>query len=387
MTAKPLFIKQVTRIPETGPPETLTFQRGINVIVGAPNTGKTKWLAMIDFVLGDRSKVEEALSQDLAKKYSSIQVVTEIAGQEVIFERHWKRRGARGKIFIKDQSLSDDKFSTFMLEQLGMPVVSFPKGNPQEARNWSDLSWRMVLRHIYRQERFWNDIADKQPESEQRAALYLLLGIAGWLYSEEYEQITAKRRERQQLVQARREFLLIFQSIYTRVLEDQGLSVAATKESISAAIDRVEESTSQITLQRGEIIDELLSDIETRHLIDPAPKTSLADLSHGWQQLQLRRAANDKHLEQAERRIGELREYQDTIDLELARLERARVAGNVLTDLRVTNCPVCDQQLGRRDTAEGSCFLCLQPWSGPDADFIRQERFSFEEDQLQRVAE
>src|SRR3954454_3339396 len=141
----------------------------------------------------------------------------------MVLERNWKKRGGKGKIWINGESIDAALFSSFMLEQLNMPVIKFPKGNPQEERNWSELSWRMILRHIYRQERFWGDIADKQPPSEQRAALFLLLGVAERLYSPEFEELVIKRGERQKLVQERSAFVELFNSIYTRILEDEGI--------------------------------------------------------------------------------------------------------------------------------------------------------------------
>ena len=54
-----------------------------------------------------------------------------------------------------------------MLDRLNIPVIKFPKGNPQDEKSWLELSWRNLLRHIYRQERLWQDIADKQHDSDE----------------------------------------------------------------------------------------------------------------------------------------------------------------------------------------------------------------------------
>ena len=47
-----LTIHKVTRLPQTDPSDELTFSQGVNVLVGVPNTGKSKWLRMLDFILG-----------------------------------------------------------------------------------------------------------------------------------------------------------------------------------------------------------------------------------------------------------------------------------------------------------------------------------------------
>ena len=83
-----------------------------------------------------------------------------------VVERRWKEPGAKSKIFVNEQGMTGDGFSEFILDELRIPKLHFPKGDPYGARTWPALSWRMLLRHIYRRELFWSDLADRQPESE-----------------------------------------------------------------------------------------------------------------------------------------------------------------------------------------------------------------------------
>lgn len=53
MSAPFLSISSLERHLATGNVETLTFETGVNVFVGRPNTGKTKWLQTLDYLLGD----------------------------------------------------------------------------------------------------------------------------------------------------------------------------------------------------------------------------------------------------------------------------------------------------------------------------------------------
>ena len=48
-----LSISRLERRLSIGNTEELTFVPGVNVLVGRPNTGKTKWLQTLDFLLGD----------------------------------------------------------------------------------------------------------------------------------------------------------------------------------------------------------------------------------------------------------------------------------------------------------------------------------------------
>jgi hypothetical protein len=53
MTTAFLSISRLERRFATGNVEELSFEPGVNVLVGRPNTGKTKWLQTLDFLLGD----------------------------------------------------------------------------------------------------------------------------------------------------------------------------------------------------------------------------------------------------------------------------------------------------------------------------------------------
>jgi hypothetical protein len=40
----------------TGNSEELAFEVGVNLLVGRPNTGKTRWLQTLDYLLGDQGE-------------------------------------------------------------------------------------------------------------------------------------------------------------------------------------------------------------------------------------------------------------------------------------------------------------------------------------------
>ena len=88
-------IEQLERVTAEGKTERLPFAPGLNTLVGRPNTGKTVWLTMLDYVLGDRSPIEHALFADLANKYSIIRAVLRLeGGVETVIERRWKEPGS-----------------------------------------------------------------------------------------------------------------------------------------------------------------------------------------------------------------------------------------------------------------------------------------------------
>ena len=61
--AKTLIIRELSRCPEHGSEDRLHLVPGVNLIVGAPNTGKTQWMKMLDFLLGDDGKPEELFGE------------------------------------------------------------------------------------------------------------------------------------------------------------------------------------------------------------------------------------------------------------------------------------------------------------------------------------
>src|ERR1700758_4377152 len=100
-----LIIKKITRTTNDGVKEFLEFTSGVNVLEGNPNAGKTVWMNMIDFLLGDTSPVEEAIgnedsqAQKLFDKYVSIEGIIQIDDKEITLERRWQEPGLKSKIF------------------------------------------------------------------------------------------------------------------------------------------------------------------------------------------------------------------------------------------------------------------------------------------------
>ena len=77
-----------------------------------------------------------------------------------------------------------------------------------------------------------------------------------------------------------------------------------------------------------------------------------------------------------------LSRYARSVDDELARLQRAQLAGQVLAPLRVTHCPVCDQTVSNSRGSEDSCYLCCQRYDQLARDGGGTQRIEFELEQL-----
>ena len=64
MTASAVRIERLERVTASGHTEQLQFEEGLNVLVGRPNTGKTVWLTMLDYAMGDRGAIESSLPKN-----------------------------------------------------------------------------------------------------------------------------------------------------------------------------------------------------------------------------------------------------------------------------------------------------------------------------------
>ena len=81
MSSKTLTISRLARHPRFSSSDELVFEKGVNLLLGDKDAGKTKWLQMLDFLLGDTSKPQDAFGDELAQKYTSIKAEISI-GEE-----------------------------------------------------------------------------------------------------------------------------------------------------------------------------------------------------------------------------------------------------------------------------------------------------------------
>jgi hypothetical protein len=366
MTTKTLIIKQLSRSPKTGDSDELNFEPGVNVLVGQPNTGKTQWLRMFNFLMGDRdSNPANAFDENLVNKYDSVKGVFIVGDEEIILERRWKQAGNKGKVFVDGMPIPADNFSSYLLPRLEIPTVHYPQGNPLSLRTWPELSWQSLLRHIYRRQTSWGELVNKQPEVDQHACILLFLGIAEYLFSSEYEQLAEKQKEiyRQQV--RKEEFVGTLNQISRELLNEQHLD---------AEVD-------SLLNQRTALLHSLQENI----LQESSPEQMVAfeQLSDRWSRLQASRSEVSLQIQSTQARLKDLEDYSTKIRDELSRIERARSAGQVFRDLRVTHCPVCEQPVDSKNMSLDHCYLCGQPTDlNLNEGSASEQRLDFEIEQL-----
>ena len=125
MTSNKMFIRELKRVDNDGNQETLEFTTGINLIIGDPNTGKTKWMQMLDYLMGGDSTAEKTFGEALARKYTSIEGIFSISGMDYHIYRTWKKYGFKTKMLINDVELPVSDFSHFVHALLWFPESSW----------------------------------------------------------------------------------------------------------------------------------------------------------------------------------------------------------------------------------------------------------------------
>jgi predicted nucleic acid-binding Zn-ribbon protein len=364
MGVKTLIIKKLWRLPSSVSEDEIIFDRGVNVLVGEKDTGKTVWLRMLDFLLGSDKKAKDALDSKIEDKYDSISALIEIGDEEVSIERRWKEKGSARKIFVNDEPIPHEEFSENFLKRLNIPILHFPKGDPFSEKTWPQLSFRTLLRHIYRREEFWHEFADKQYESEQHASLSLFLGIADKLFPPEYEDLIRKQKRVAVLQEMKDQFINMLQEVSKELVVSKDLSVGFTGESIDSAKKRLNKQIEELYGKREDVLEELKKETLKEYVEHPSGlrKDEVDKIGERIVQLRQQKEQLKLNLAELEKRLAELRGYYQIVENEEARMKRAQRAGDILGQLKTTCCPVCDQNVDDIIADAEVCYLCSRPY-------------------------
>jgi len=375
-----LSLGRLERRLSTGDKEDLRFERGVNLLVGRPNTGKTKWLQTLDYLLGDpgENPFEGAKEEGLAEKYDAASAELLIGEERLWIERRWREPGAKFKVFVDGEGMAARDFQQFLLRKLGIPLLNFPKGSPMSGQTWPELSFRMLLRHIYRQQRFWGGIADQQPEGEQHACLLQFLGIAERLFTEEYGQLVKLKMETERLKARRDQYGQTLDELARDVLSEPGLSMGANVTTVRDAEGRLAREIEALRHRRVGLISGARD-----KAISPQNRGHVDRLGQERATLVVALAELRCGVKATAGRLDEVRRYRTDLGAELDRMTRAEDAGAALADLRITHCPACDEPVANAAADPGHCFLCHQVL--PDEPLVEElgaVRLRFERDRL-----
>lgn len=372
-----LIIKVVERVTAGGEREQLTLQPGLNLIIGPSNSGKTRWIQMIDFLFGKDRSARAFFGDDIADKYVSVSAVVSLNGKDHKLERQWGSTEVSGVVFVDGKPVDAKHLSEFFLKGLSIPVLRFPRSRALADFAWVELGWRVLLRHIYRQEKYWADIADRQPPPEQHAAILQFLGLARSVFSRDAERYNELKRELLQAAARKAEFESIINEIAEGILADYHSNAGITEDLLDVVIAKLKQEMALLVENRTATLEQAVASQPK----DGATSLSVVDVELGARRLELvsKIEMTAKEHETLFARVQRLEQTQATFEQELERLERARAAGDILVDLKVTHCPACDQKLHSTvERVDGKCYCCKQDYDYPSSG----QRLSFEASQL-----
>jgi outer membrane murein-binding lipoprotein Lpp len=376
MSAKTILVKSVCRETASGAGDSLDLKPGVNVIVGVKDTGKSAWLQTISYLLGDTDSTEKGLKPEIAAKFDSATLQMTVGGEEIAVQRRWKEHGAKHKVFANTAGMSSADFGEYIQKKLDIPTVHFPKGSPYSGFTWPLLSWRMLFRHIYREERFWGDLADKQPEKEQHACILQFLGVADKMYPKELGEKVDEQQNLLKLQARKEQFESVLQQAAKDLIPDPAINTAPTLDAIDQGVGRLRAEVERLRLRRQAVLAEAVAARPPQPLADTALAERRVELS-------VKREKEWAEFEKIGGRLQELRSYYESVKAELSRLKRADTASDLFAGLRVTQCPVCDRKV---TFSKGpNCYLCQQPLAAqPDDEHSgAKKRLAFEIEQLE----
>ena len=374
--SRQMIIREVIREPGTSV-DRLEFKRGVNVLYGPPNTGKTRWLEMIDYVFGETDKAEDKLGEDIYNKYISMSVTVEIAGEKFILNRRWKERGAKTKVYVNDEPYDTTDFQSFLLEQLKIPEVRYPQGNPYGSRSWSTLRFRSLYRHMYRRQKLWDEFADKQPISEQHACIAQFLGLADKLFSDSYAELVLKQKTIHELESQRENYLNILSEISNDIIGVNIEGISLTPKGIGKATQEIKDKQNKIKAERDNLMQSVLKESTER---SGADEKLTKQLSQELVDLRAKREDITARFNANNRRHSEVCNFRNLANAELDRLKRVKTSSEVLSPIRISHCPACEKEV-KTKISIGTCHLC-----GQDVDNLEapnERRLDFEIEQLE----
>jgi hypothetical protein len=372
-----LIIEQIARTTSGGQIEAIQFKEGVNAIVGPQNTGKSTWLRMLDFLMGESESASANFDEVLVQKYRAVSSVMRFGSEVIELERQWSDDGSRSHMKLNGDRINADEVQELFLERLSIPRLRYPQGNILGSdRTWPTLGWRSLLRHIYRRQNYWSDLVPDQPDSEQHACMLQFLGLAEHLFSSDLSMLTDKRKRLSELETRRKYFSELMHQLLPDLMDNPDLSEGITADAIERAVGRTEAELDQLVERRSVLIAEVRDQSHS-------PQGQLGAILEERSVALHRKERARGELAAISDRVAELEEYDRGLKREALRLERADAAADVLEDIKITHCPACDQSVESRSLEPHHCFLCGQTTLSPElTGDAPARRLRFEREQI-----
>ncbi len=230
--------------------------------------------------------------------------------------------------------------------------LTIPLGLGQATRNVT-LTFRALLRHIYRRADSWTTWAHREEEYLRRAVLAFFLGVAESVYSAQAVRMTQVTLKQQQLEERRRELRQVLDTVVATVAEGYGETGRTSLDTLGKTIGEVQTQIDQTSALR----QQLLTEMRGRPGYDRDLDASLALLNSDLAKLQ-------SDIEEAQATLEHERRQFTALTGDIARLGRAQIANERLSSILVTQCPACLQSIeppSINTSSSLTCYVCYQP--------------------------
>lgn len=185
-----------------------------------------------------------------------------------------------------------------------------------------------------------------------------------------------KRKELIRLQAQKDQFQDVLDQITKRLLPVGEKSITfITADSLKERINELREQSKVLLAQRQGVIANgvkvALEDVKPDITLEIKLTESRAQLIQELESLaETRKKEADK--------LNRFNSLLKAIDSEYGKLNRAKSAGTLIADIKITHCPACDQEIIQKPVDEQTCFLCHQHTDNAE----NEQRVEFELHQL-----
>ncbi|MFF3891279.1 hypothetical protein [Streptomyces sp. NPDC001914] len=363
---KGLRVESVTLVHTSGEMDTYTFNTaGLSILSGVRNSSKTTTLKAIDYCLGNRDSPTEALKAAVADEYVEVSVELTLDGTPTEIRRSLQY-GRQNKVVLNGDEFPVGEFSDRILHKLDWPILSIPKGiQATTATELTPLTFRSLLRHVYRNEDSWTQFADKEQEFLRRAVISYLLGFAPTRYSNHDFELAAAQRRLAQAQAAEREVHDSADRAVAAVCENLQLPTPRSEQQVNSIRTDLRADLDAVVRQRSQLTREVEQVVAGGGQEGDAEAVSHgydATLSQQYEHATRSLTSTAEAVAGLEQVLTAHMQSHNTVRAEIARMERLLASVDIFDSLPVRLCPACEQKIDiHRDHPEGTCYVCTQP--------------------------
>ncbi|MFD2414846.1 hypothetical protein [Amycolatopsis pigmentata] len=329
------------------------------ILTGPRNSSKTTTLKVIDFCLGGGGSVARKLGTAIDEKYVLLSVDIAINGQLHRMTRDFEF-GRRDRVLIDDSiDRTTNEMSEWLLRELGWPQLLIPKGvNAGTASQQTPLTFRSVLRHIYRREDSWIEFAKKEEEFLRRAVISLMLGLAPSRYETAEYALGQAQRKLASAEAVYRDVLTSTEEAVRALVTRLGLPPVAGEDSLGNVRAELERHLSMTRAEKEALTQAAEDSTRAAPGLDPTVPQQLEDAATAA-------AVAAEQVSALRQVIDEHQRSQLQVQADIERLDRLIDAVDLFDDIPVRVCPACEQSIEPHNSqVGGTCYLCTQPVSG-----------------------